>query len=72
MNPFRKHDVSDFPGVLVPLGEGHIPLDGKKDAYDDSDDKSARTQSIYSVETLRAEVDADIATSGYDTAYDRM
>ena len=23
MNPFAKHDISDFPGVLVPLEDAH-------------------------------------------------
>ena len=84
LNPFAKHDVSDFPNTYVPLsqaqrhgsvahaealeklrvsGEDSPRLDEKKGARPGGDDLT--------LEALRAEVEADLATGGHDTAYDR-
>lgn len=84
MNPFQKHDVSDFPNVFVPLAHATrnasvvadhneklgIPSDSP---VNDKEDEAnvGREFSANTVEGLRAEIDLDIAASGHDTAYDR-
>ena len=90
MNPFKKHDVSDFEGVYVPLANArrhpsvvaaHDEKFGTTD-YRISDGaraekdgelgiQAAGAYSAYTIEGLRAEIDADIAASGHDTVYDR-
>ena len=92
MNPFQKHDVSDFPDTYVPLtlarrhhsvisahGDnlaGLAPDDAKSGMKivrgDGSQKGSPPPYSDEStLEALRAEIDADVAASGHDTAYDR-
>ena len=83
MNPFHKHDVSEFEGVLIPFGDAdrhHAVIaahdeklgtkDGKPVEAEEGD--ASATYSAYSIEGLREEIDADLAASGHDTAYDRM
>jgi hypothetical protein len=95
MNPFKKHDGSEFPGVLVPLQQSVRPAsatsvvhgipasspmhkDEKADKEEkaDSDSASGVTGSVpggFTIEQLKAEIEADMAASGSpDTAYDRM
>jgi hypothetical protein len=83
MNPFQKHDVSDFPNVYVPLaqftgipsvGADHDKKVGVFSEGDKLDNEAAispiNDYSAYTVEGLRAGIDLDIAASGHDTAYD--
>ena len=96
LNPFAKHDVSEFPGVFQPLSEAHRNPSvvaaheakfGKEDSSDkDVEDgkldiskessslgvsKGVNQYSAYTVEGLKAEIDADLAAFGHDTVYDR-
>ncbi|KAK5018216.1 major facilitator superfamily domain-containing protein [Cryomyces antarcticus] len=83
MNPFKKHDVTDFPGVLVPLSQAQRhPLvvaeaeakDEKAGVSPDESDESrhrSATYNLYTIEGLRQEIDADLAAGGHDTTYDR-
>ncbi len=72
MNPFQKHDVSDFPGVYVPLDQSRrnasVVADHDKKLGTYSNDaaalKNAETGmtpshgfSAYTIEGLRAEID---------------
>ncbi|KAF2139952.1 uncharacterized protein K452DRAFT_289332 [Aplosporella prunicola CBS 121167] len=78
LNPFTKHDVSQFPGVLVPLAqtshkhpsitEKDTDAAAKTTASDHSGDDWA---SGLTLEKLRAEVDGDLAAGDQNTAYDR-
>lgn len=88
LNPFAKHDVSEFPGVLVPLQDArrHSVV---TDKYDEKADKVAKLDSPgdaereggisgntaytpYTLEGLRAEIDEDLQSGGVNSAYDRM
>ena len=87
LNPFRKHDVSDFEGVYVPLANSQrhhsvvAAYDDRKNSLtkDPSlDEKGLKitpspenSYSAYTLEGLRAEIELDLAASGHDTAYDR-
>ena len=99
MNPFKKHDVSEFENVFVPLSEATrhksvvaqhndlkngttIEEDGmvKKDPTASPNEKDVEAGSnpdvvnpynTYTIDTLREEIDSDIAASGHDTIYDR-
>ena len=73
-NPFKTHDVSDFPGVYVPMANvpRHQSAASGKVKEDESDSASTSTaEPVLTIETLRAEVEADLAAGGHDTAYDR-
>ncbi|KAL8739137.1 MAG: hypothetical protein Q9181_000166 [Wetmoreana brouardii] len=82
LNPFRKHDVTDFDGVFVPLANAqrhHSVVSAhhdKKNSQDGdfTDEKKVESPSAYSantIEGLRAEIELDLAASGHDTGYDR-
>lgn len=77
LNPFHKHDVSEFPGVLVPLASAQhrrTSVISKNDLSDDAGKESTGSSEWtggMTVESLRAEIDADLAAGGVDTAYDR-
>ncbi|KAL6713960.1 hypothetical protein ACLMJK_008454 [Lecanora helva] len=85
MNPFKKHDVSDFPDVYVPLGQAtrhpsvvahHDQKNGsisekKDEKLDDEAHSPTNDYSAYTIDGLRAEIDMDLAASGHDSAYDR-
>ncbi|KAI7709610.1 hypothetical protein KC353_g10258, partial [Hortaea werneckii] len=82
MNPFATHDVSEFPGVHVPLaGSRRDPStapDDKKDnekpedsPSDDASSQASQQAGVLTLESLKAEIDAEVAMSGHDTAYDR-
>lgn len=86
MNPFQKHDVSDFEGVYVPLGQSQrrhsvvsaaddrknsITKDDEKKLESPSPDLGANSYGANTVEGLRAEIELDLTASGRDTAYDR-
>ena len=85
LNPFAKHDVSEFEGVYEPLSQArrsHSVVSEKSPATDKVDpekgsDAGSRSDEpqIYNadaLEGLRAEIDSDIAASGHDSVYDRM
>ena len=81
MNPFKTHDVSDFPGVLIPLREAqrhhsvvgkHEEILAKTDSPNDEERVSIDQYSPYTIEGLKAEIDTDLAASGHDKAYDSM
>lgn len=70
MNPFQKHDVSDFPDVYVPLAQAtrnasvvaeHNDKVGefseKPEKFDDEAHSPVNDYSAYTVEGLRAEID---------------
>ncbi|KAL8713357.1 MAG: hypothetical protein Q9220_002556 [cf. Caloplaca sp. 1 TL-2023] len=86
MNPFRKHDVSDFEGVYVPLANSQrhhsvvtahderkksIVGDEQEEKQLESPSDPGNSYSAYTVEGLRAEIELDLAASGHDTSYDR-
>ncbi|GME23352.1 General substrate transporter [Neofusicoccum parvum] len=77
LNPFHKHDVSEFPGVLVPLASAphrRSSVVSKTESPDDAAEKSTGSSSWsggMTVEALKAEIDADLAAGGVNTAYDR-
>lgn len=79
-----NRDRRQFPEVVVALARGSAP-ENKDIAIDDSNDSLDKASSqekgvggpravgsTLSLETLRAEVESDIAASGHDTVYDRM
>ena len=88
VNPFKRHDVSDFENVFVPLAQAHRSPSviaahdsklGTKDGLPVTNEKDSEAAvvtsegySAYTIEGLRAEIDSDLAASGHDTAYDRM
>ena len=87
MNPFQKHDVSDFNDVYVPLAQATrnpsvvAAHDERLGAVDGKGDErleagvhstSDTDYSACTIEGLRAEIDLDVAASGHDAAYDRM
>jgi hypothetical protein len=94
VNPFKNHDVSEFPGVLQPLDEAPHRASvsaprtsiapptserrmSEKSEKDDvprrpiSDASSGVVNHGMTVETLKAEILADVAASDTDTPYDR-
>ncbi|KAL9031687.1 MAG: hypothetical protein Q9196_000320 [Gyalolechia fulgens] len=86
MNPFGKHDVSDFEGVYVPLAHAqrhpsvvaaheHRKHSLTEDAPDEKNIESSPSPehryNAYTVEGLRAEIELDLSASGHDTPYDR-
>ena len=73
-NPFKKHDVSEFPDVVIPLAQAqrHNSIISKEKPDDSSRTSSdGQSGSVLTVEALMAEVDEDLAAGGHDTAYDR-
>ncbi|PLB34314.1 putative sugar transporter [Aspergillus candidus] len=87
INPFQKHDHTDFPGVVVPLSTAPAPAHAQSslevDNQTGSDDKSVdqapsekgegsvRNYNQMTIEALRAEVEGDVVASGHDSTYDR-
>jgi hypothetical protein len=71
-NPFKNHDVSEFPDVVVPLSQAQRrnTTSSKEKPDDSSRASSDRAGSAMTIEDLRAEIDSDLA-GGHDTAYDR-
>lgn len=81
VNPFAKHDLEEFQHVLVPLADATRRTSGsdsnekKLDKVGTEEDGMSLPPDQYStmtIEALRAEVESDVASSGHDTAYDRM
>jgi hypothetical protein len=88
VNPFKKHDVSEFPEVLVPLEQAprtsnasHQPENEKtkkdNESHSDepmrlnSDASSGIVNNGMTIDSLKAEILADVAASDTDTPYDR-
>jgi hypothetical protein len=88
VNPFKKHDVSEFPEVLVPLEQAPRTSNAshhsnnektKKDDESpsdqpmrlDSDASSGIVNNGMTIDSLKAEILADVAASDTDTPYDR-
>lgn len=74
-NPFKKHDVSEYPNVVIPLAQAQRRNSTtSKEKNDDSSRASSdgvQSGSGRTLEDLRAEIDSDLAAGGHDTAYDR-
>ncbi|KAF2260096.1 sugar transporter [Lojkania enalia] len=86
MNPFKKHDVSEFPGVLVPLQQAahrnsivsqrrssltsQIGKIAEKKERDDSSDSSSGIIVGLTLDALKAEVESDLAASERKSSYD--
>ena len=85
INPFKKHDVSEFPGVLVPLDDSAqrasissaVPHESEKGNKDDqptrppSEAGSGIVNHGMTMESLKQEIIADVAAADQDTPYDR-
>lgn len=85
VNPFKRHDVSEFPGVLVPLDESthrasissaHKETDKAKTESDEpmqpaSDAGSGIVNHGMTMESLKQEIIADVAAADQDSPYDR-
>lgn len=86
INPFKRHDVSEFPGVLVPLDEGThrasisstVPnetdkakAEGEEPMRTASDAGSGIVNHGMTKESLKQEILADVAAADQDTPYDR-
>lgn len=69
LNPFAKHDISEFPDVHIPLQRAvrHQSVVSKAEKDGDTDTSS---EGGLTIESLRAEVEADLAAGGLNTAYD--
>lgn len=86
VNPFKKHDAKDFPGVLVSLQDaprhpsivrGYEGKAGGTDSSMDLDAEKGRSTmeeeySPYTIESLKLEIEGDLAAAAHDTVYDRM
>ncbi|KAF2805383.1 putative sugar transporter [Mytilinidion resinicola] len=74
LNPFKKHDVFEFPGVLIPMQQAHhrasITSNGSEKA-ESSDSTGDYDIHGLTLKSLRAEVEADLSTAGLNSAYDR-
>lgn len=75
VNTFAKKEVEPT-NVVIPYGEAHRRSNNEKPNSDvkDKDDSSVSSGSAggFSIESLRAEIDSDLAVEGHTTAYDRM
>ena len=74
LNPFHKHDVSEFEGVYQPLSTYRRKssiISVPKEKLDDGEN-ATQTYEPNTIESLKAEIDADVAASGHDSIYDRM
>ncbi|KAI9806407.1 MAG: hypothetical protein M1833_003594 [Piccolia ochrophora] len=85
INPFKKHDVSEFPGVLVPFEEAARHPSAVTKSYNNAARAASLSSSDpeksggvptsgltpYTIEALKAEIDADIGASGINLIYDR-
>ena len=87
LNPFKKYNLIDFRDVVVPLADAtryrsDVRTERRASLASTVNDQAAvdaavesadvkSTSSTTTMESLRAEVNANIAASGHDTAYDR-
>ncbi|WEW58959.1 hypothetical protein PRK78_004427 [Emydomyces testavorans] len=80
VNPFRKNDATEYPGVLIPLAEeengksSDVEEDKKLDASlaEKGSSRTTQTSTTLTLDVLRAEVESDVAASSHDSAYDRL
>lgn len=77
VNPFArgKHD-RDYPDVVIPIARRtslSSPPEKTENNMTSNDTGSEADMSTggYSIESLKKEVDGDVATEGLNTAYDR-
>lgn len=86
-NPFKKHDVSEFEGVLVPLQQAahrnSVATQRRTSITSQisrkSEKASEKADSNYdssvtvglTIESLKAEIEADLAAGESHTSYDR-
>jgi hypothetical protein len=84
-NPFKK-DRQNFPGVVIPLADAPAHLTKLSETDDKESSKSldhasssengvagSHTSATHlTLEALRAEIEADLATASHDSTYDRM
>ena len=75
VNMFAEKPVEPTD-VVIPYGEAHRRSSNEKPNSNvkDKDDSSVSSGSAggFSIESLRAEIDGDLAVEGHTTAYDRM
>ncbi|KAF2839305.1 sugar transporter [Patellaria atrata CBS 101060] len=82
VNPFKKHDVSEFEGVLIPLETANrrpsvtsiSKAESNKESKKSTRDHSPSSSSDFTrttIESLKAEVEADLTAGSYNSAYDR-
>ncbi|EEP76871.1 conserved hypothetical protein [Uncinocarpus reesii 1704] len=77
VNPFKKHDAPEYPGVLIPLAEEQntqSPVDDDKNLDAGSAEKGSiqtTRATTLTIEALRAEIENDVSVSGHESAYDR-
>ncbi|KAK4555513.1 hypothetical protein LTR86_007265 [Recurvomyces mirabilis] len=86
MNPLANHDASEFPGVLIPMAEArrhstssseHSRKSVEHEVVDDVKGESSSGHSIpssspaFTIDSLRKEIEADLAAEGHTSAYDR-
>ncbi|PTU25043.1 hypothetical protein P175DRAFT_0451310 [Aspergillus ochraceoroseus IBT 24754] len=73
INPFHKNEHQDLSGVVVPLSNVPAPLHPALEKRVPADEKTGGNSQHghLTLETLRVEVESDIAASGHDSAYDR-
>jgi hypothetical protein len=71
-NPFKKHDASEFPDVVIPLGQAprqpSVNSNEKPDDTSRASSDAVQSGGVRTLESLRAEIDSDTTA---DTAYDR-
>lgn len=80
LNPFAEHEVSDYPGVLIPMAQAQrhssiVTAESTKSAEagipTDASSDTSQQAGILTLESLKAEIEADVAAGGHNTAYDR-
>ena len=80
MNPFHRARIEDFEGVYRPLEQsrrkssivsGGAPKKSLDDKEMEDGDVAEPQYAPNTLESLKAEIDADIAASGHDSVYDR-
>lgn len=82
LNPFKKYDLDDFSGVVVPLNVAprhpSVVTENNRRLSTASTVETGEgviekpdTEGGLTISALRAEVDADIAASEHNSAYDR-
>jgi len=74
LNPFKKHDTSEFPGVLIPLQQAHHRASIVSKEFEKAESDVSDGDNIVhglTIENLRAEIESDLSAGGLDSAYDR-
>lgn len=72
VNPFKKHDISEFPGVLMPLSQApHRASFASVPDAKSEDNKAPSFSGNLILESLKAEIEHDIAAGDFNSAYGR-